>query len=136
MVENPPVSEETRVQSLVQEDPTCLGATRPVHRSYRSPTLEAVLWATGPCTVLLLQGGMQATSGETCSATQEEERKEGGLAAVVGTDTGKERKAELPRLRGRQPADSPSGYTQRRKGCDLVCGAEAKASLCQTNWEW
>ena len=43
MVENPPVSEETRVQSLVQEDPTCLGATRPVHRSYRSPTLEAVL---------------------------------------------------------------------------------------------
>lgn len=99
-------------------------------------TLEAVLWATGPCTVLLLQSGMQATSGETCSTTQEEERKEGGLAAVVGTDTGKERKEELPRLRGRQRADSPSGYTQRRKGCDLVCGAEAKASLCQTDWEW
>ena len=30
----------TRVQSLVQEDPTCRGATKPVHHSYRACTLE------------------------------------------------------------------------------------------------
>ena len=31
---SPPASQGTQVQSLVQEDPTCLGATKPVHPSY------------------------------------------------------------------------------------------------------
>ena len=31
---SPPASEGTQVQSLVQEDPTCLGAAKPVHPNY------------------------------------------------------------------------------------------------------
>ena len=30
----------TRVQALVQEDPTCCGATKPVHHNYRVCALE------------------------------------------------------------------------------------------------
>ena len=33
-VKNPPAMQQTWVRSLVQEDPTCLGATKPLHYSY------------------------------------------------------------------------------------------------------
>ena len=32
--------QETQVQSLIQEDPTCLGATKPVRHNYRACALE------------------------------------------------------------------------------------------------
>ena len=41
----------TQVRSLVQEDPTCFGATKPVHRSYWACTLEPAshnYWARIP----------------------------------------------------------------------------------------
>ena len=31
---------ETQVQSLIQEDPTCLGAAKPVHHNYCACALE------------------------------------------------------------------------------------------------
>uniref|UniRef100_A0A8C0I572 Inositol monophosphatase 2 n=1 Tax=Balaenoptera musculus TaxID=9771 RepID=A0A8C0I572_BALMU len=33
-LKNPPATQGTRVQSLVREDPTCCGATKPVHHNY------------------------------------------------------------------------------------------------------
>ena len=32
--------QETQVQSLIQEDPTCQGATKPVHHNYQAGALE------------------------------------------------------------------------------------------------
>ena len=32
----------TQVQALVQEDPTCHGATKPMHHNYRACALEPV----------------------------------------------------------------------------------------------
>ena len=40
VVKNPPANAGTRVRSLVQKDPTCCGATKAVHGSYRACTLE------------------------------------------------------------------------------------------------
>ena len=34
--------QETQVQSLVWEDPTCHGATKPVHHNYEASALEPV----------------------------------------------------------------------------------------------
>ena len=40
---NPPPVQGTRVQSLVWEDPTCLGAAKPMHHNYWTCALEPVL---------------------------------------------------------------------------------------------
>ena len=37
--------QKTQVQSLIQDDPTCLGATKPVHH-----TIKPVLWSQGAAT--------------------------------------------------------------------------------------
>ena len=34
VVKNPPANAGTRVRALVREDPTCHGATKPVHHNY------------------------------------------------------------------------------------------------------
>ena len=34
VVKNLPAMQGTRVQALVQEDPTCCGAAKPVHHNY------------------------------------------------------------------------------------------------------
>ena len=34
LVKNPPANARTRVRALVPEDPTCHGATKPVHHNY------------------------------------------------------------------------------------------------------
>ena len=36
MVKNPPANEGTWVRSLVWEDPTCCGGTKPVRHNYRA----------------------------------------------------------------------------------------------------
>ena len=44
VVKSPPANAETQVQSLVQEDPTCFGATKPLYHNYWSlRALEPVL---------------------------------------------------------------------------------------------
>ena len=46
-----PPMQETRVQALVQEDPTCRGATKPVRHSYWACALEPAshnYWARAP----------------------------------------------------------------------------------------
>ena len=49
MVKNPPTSAgEVQVLSLVQEDPTCCGATKPVRYNYRSCALEPEATTTKP----------------------------------------------------------------------------------------
>ena len=66
---NPPANAGTRVGSLVQEDPTCLGATRRVCRNYGAPVPQR------PCAKA---GGASATSAwrspseleKTCTATK------------------------------------------------------------------
>ena len=43
--------QETRVRALVQEDPTCHGATKPMHHNYWARTLEPTshnYWACVP----------------------------------------------------------------------------------------
>ena len=35
--------QETQVQSLIREDPTCLGATKLMHHNYQAWALEPVL---------------------------------------------------------------------------------------------
>ena len=43
--------QETQVPSLVREDPTCHGATKPIHHNYWAHTLEPVshnCWAREP----------------------------------------------------------------------------------------
>ena len=61
---------------------------------------------------------MQGTSGKTAVARRKERGKEAGLEVVVGTDAGKVQKAELQKLWGRQPVDSPGplGVPQEKKG--------------------
>ena len=34
VVKNPPANAGARVQALVREDPTCRGATKPLHHNY------------------------------------------------------------------------------------------------------
>lgn len=51
-------------------------------------------------------------------------RKEAGRDVVVEADARKEQKAELQRLRGRQPVDSPPGNTPRGERDVTVWGAE------------
>ena len=47
---NPPTSQERSVQSLIWEDPTCHGATKPMHHHNWSPhALEAVLSKRSYC---------------------------------------------------------------------------------------
>ena len=36
--------QETQVSSLIQEDPTCFKATKPVHHNYCSTIAHNVLW--------------------------------------------------------------------------------------------
>ena len=52
------LTQETRVRSLVQEDPTCHRGTKPVYHSYRACSLES-----GLATLHTLQ--------PVCSATKE-----------------------------------------------------------------
>ena len=40
MVKNPPTKAGETVQSLIQEDPTCCGATKPTHYNYLACALE------------------------------------------------------------------------------------------------
>ena len=40
VVKNLPAMQGTRVQALVQEDPTCCGAAKPVHHNYWACALE------------------------------------------------------------------------------------------------
>ena len=40
MVKNPPTKAGETVQSLIQEDPTCCGATKPMHYNYLACALE------------------------------------------------------------------------------------------------
>ena len=40
VVKNSPANAGTRIQSLVQEDPTRHGATKPAHHNYRARALE------------------------------------------------------------------------------------------------
>ena len=50
MDKNPPTSQERSVQSLIWEDPTCHGATKPMHHHNWSPhALEAVLSKRSYC---------------------------------------------------------------------------------------
>ena len=42
VVKNPPANAGTRVRALVQEDPTCHGATKPVLHNYSACALEPV----------------------------------------------------------------------------------------------
>ena len=41
MVKNPPTNAGDMVRSLVREDPTCCGATKPVRYNYWACTLES-----------------------------------------------------------------------------------------------
>ena len=51
VVKNPPAKAGDRVQALVREDPTCRGATKPVHHNYWACALEPTshnYWARVP----------------------------------------------------------------------------------------
>ena len=43
VVKNPPPNAGTQVRSLDREDPTCCGATKPMHHNYSACALEPVL---------------------------------------------------------------------------------------------
>ena len=51
VVKNPPANAGTRVRALAREDPTCRGATKPMHHNYWACALEPVshnYWACAP----------------------------------------------------------------------------------------
>ena len=64
----------TRVQALVQEDPTCHGATKPVHHSYWACALEPAnhnYWACEP-QLLSLRATTTEARAPTAHALQQE----------------------------------------------------------------
>ena len=69
----------TRVRALVQEDPTCRGATKPVHHNYWACALEPVshtYWAHVPQLLKpvrlepVLRNREAAAMGSPCTATK------------------------------------------------------------------
>ena len=64
----------TRVQALVQEDPTCRGATKPVHHNYWACALEPVshnYWACVPQLLSLRATTTEAHMPRACALQQE-----------------------------------------------------------------
>ena len=62
----------TRVQALVWEDPTCRGATKPVHHNYWACTLEPMSYNHwSPCTQSLCSTTREATTMRSpCTVTK------------------------------------------------------------------
>ena len=74
VVKNLPANKETQVQSLVQKDFTCHGATKPVHRNYWACALELMLQkersrsVRSPCTATRDQTLLTTTPESLCTA--------------------------------------------------------------------
>ena len=64
----------TQVRSLVQEDPTCLGATKPVNHSYWARDLESTRWNNWhPCTYSSCYATRKATTMRSLSTATTEQ---------------------------------------------------------------